>query len=58
MLGAIQKKMFVWHSAFWGSSGTNGWSYDLMLVVMNFVILTTAVGISRSCPGYAASRNS
>ena len=25
MLGAIQKKMFVWRTGFWGSSGTNGW---------------------------------
>jgi putative oxidoreductase len=44
MLGAIQKKMFVWHSGFWGSSGTNGWSYDAMLVVMNLVIVTTGGG--------------
>jgi putative oxidoreductase len=32
MLGAIQKKLFVWHTGFWGKSGTNGWSYDLMLI--------------------------
>ena len=44
MLGAIQKKMFVWQTGFWGSSGTNGWSYDTMLVVMNLVILTTGGG--------------
>lgn len=44
MLGAIQKKMFVWRSGFWGSSGTNGWSYDTMLVVMNLVIVTTGGG--------------
>ena len=44
MLGAIQKKMVVWHSGFWGSSGTNGWSYDTMLVVMNLVIATTGGG--------------
>src|SRR5437763_4541096 len=44
MLGAIQKKMFVWHTGFWGSSGTNGWSYDTMLVVMNLVIVTTGGG--------------
>src|ERR1043165_537125 len=35
MLGAIQKKIFVWHTGFWGKSGTNGWSSDTMLVVMN-----------------------
>ena len=44
MLGAIQKKIFVWHTGFWGSSGTNGWSYDTMLVVMNLVIVTTGGG--------------
>lgn len=44
MLGAIQKKMFVWHSGFWGSSGTNGWSYDAMLAAMNLVIVTTGGG--------------
>jgi putative oxidoreductase len=44
MLGAIQKKIFVWHTGFWGKSGTNGWSYDLMMVVMNLVIVTTGGG--------------
>jgi putative oxidoreductase len=44
MLGAIQKKIFVWRTGFWGESGTNGWSYDTMLVVMNVVILTTGGG--------------
>ena len=44
MLGAIQKKLFVWHTGFWGESGTNGWSYETMLVVMNLVILTTDGG--------------
>ncbi len=44
MLGAIQKKAFVWHTGFWGKSGTDGWSYDTMLVVMNLVILTTGGG--------------
>ena len=44
MLGAIQKKIFVWHSGFWGKSGTNGWSYDTMLVAMNLVIVTTGGG--------------
>jgi len=41
MLGAIQKKIFVWHLGFWAA---NGWNYDLMLVVMNFVILVTGGG--------------
>ena len=44
MLGAIQKKIFVWRTGFWGTSGTNGWSYDTMLIVMNLVILTTGGG--------------
>jgi putative oxidoreductase len=44
MLGAIQKKIFLWHTGFWGKSGTNGWSYDTMLIVMNLVIVTTAGG--------------
>ena len=44
MLGAIQKKLFVWRTGFWGESGTNGWSYETMLVVMNLVILTTDGG--------------
>jgi|SRR6202034_1334403 len=44
MLGAIQKKIFTWHTGFWGKSGTDGWSYDTMLVVMNLVIVTTGGG--------------
>src|SRR6266852_3350445 len=44
MLGAIQKKIFAWHTGFWGKSGRNGWSYDTMLVVMNLVIVTTGGG--------------
>src|SRR5205814_5609696 len=44
MLGAIQKKIFVWRTGFWGESGTNGWSYDTMLVVMSLVIVTTGDG--------------
>ena len=44
MLGAIQKKMFIWHTGFWGSSEANGWSYDTMLVAMNLVIVTTDGG--------------
>ena len=42
-LGAIQKKIFVWHSGFWGEK-TFGWHYDLMLVSMNLVILFTHGG--------------
>ena len=43
MLGAIQKKVFVWKTGFWGGR-TYGWHYDLMLVVMNLVIVTTGGG--------------
>lgn len=43
MLGAIQKKIFVWHIGFWGEK-TYGWHYDLMFVVMNLVILFTNGG--------------
>jgi putative oxidoreductase len=44
MLGAIQKKIFVWRTGFWGKSGTNGWSYDSMVVVMNLIVATTGGG--------------
>lgn len=44
MLGAIQKKIFVWKTGFWGKHGTDGWHYDLMLVVMNLVIIATDGG--------------
>ena len=44
MLGAIQKKMFVWKTGFWGKHGTDGWSYDLMMIVMNLVVIVTDGG--------------
>ena len=44
LLCAIQKKIFVWRTGFWGNSGTNGWSYDMMLVVMKLVVVTTGGG--------------
>ena len=43
MLGAIQKKIFVWKTGFWGADGF-GWSYDLMLISMLSVILFTDGG--------------
>ena len=43
LLGAIQKKIFVWHTGFWGKNN-NGWHYDLMLVVMNLVTIATNGG--------------
>jgi putative oxidoreductase len=42
-LGAIQKKLFVWHTGFWGEQ-TYGWHYDLLFLVANLVILTTGGG--------------
>lgn len=42
-LGAVQKKIFVWRTGFWGEASA-GWSYDLLLIVMSLVILTTAGG--------------
>jgi putative oxidoreductase len=43
MLGAIQKKIAVWHTGFWGKH-SDGWHYDLMLVTMCLVIATTGGG--------------
>jgi putative oxidoreductase len=43
MLGAIQKKMMVWKTGFWGKDGL-GWSYDLTLTSMLIVILFTDGG--------------
>jgi putative oxidoreductase len=43
MLGAIQKKIFVWHTGFWGEK-SSGWHYDLMLILMNVVIVCTSGG--------------
>ena len=43
MLGAIQKKIFVWRTGFWGEH-SDGWHYDLLLVVMCLVIATTGGG--------------
>jgi len=40
MLGAIEKKIFVWHTGFWGEKGS-GWHYDLMLILINLVIAVT-----------------
>jgi putative oxidoreductase len=43
MLGAIQRKIFVWHTGFWGEK-TYGWHYDLTFVIMNLVIIFTGGG--------------
>jgi putative oxidoreductase len=43
MLGAIQKKIVVWKTGFWGKDGL-GWSYELTLISMLLVILFTDGG--------------
>ena len=43
MFGAIYKKIFVWHTGFWGEK-SSGWHYDLILVVMNLLIMFTNGG--------------
>lgn len=43
MLGAIQKKVFVWKTGFWGKDGF-GWYYELTLISMLLVILFTNGG--------------
>jgi putative oxidoreductase len=44
MFGAMQKKILKWHTGFWGKHGTDGWSYEIMIILMNLVIATTAGG--------------
>jgi putative oxidoreductase len=43
MLGAIQKKIFVWHTGFWGEKAS-GWHYDLIFVLINLLIAFTDGG--------------
>jgi putative oxidoreductase len=43
MLGAIYKKIFAWHTGFWGEK-SSGWQYDLMIVIMCLVVLFTDGG--------------
>ena len=43
MLGAIQKKIFSWHTGFWGEK-SYGWHYDLMFILMSLVIAFTDGG--------------
>ncbi|HEV8455102.1 MAG TPA: DoxX family protein [Gemmatimonadales bacterium] len=43
MLGAIQRKIFIWKTGFWGKA-TDGWHYDLLFIVMCLVIATTGGG--------------
>ncbi len=43
MAGAIQKKVFVWKTGFWGDDGL-GWNYDLIMVSILVVVLLTDGG--------------
>jgi putative oxidoreductase len=43
MLGAIQKKIFVWHTGFWGEKAS-GWHYDLTFLIICLVVLVTDGG--------------
>lgn len=43
MIGAIYKKVVVWHTSFRGEK-SSGWHYDLMIVIMNLVIMVTDGG--------------
>lgn len=43
MLGALQKKIFVWKTGFWGKDGL-GWNYELILSSMLLVLLCTDGG--------------
>lgn len=43
MCGAVEKKIAVWKTGFWGKDGW-GWNYDLTLMSMLVVILATNGG--------------
>lgn len=43
MLGAIQKKLFVWHTGFYADKGY-GWHYDLIFVIAALAIIATNGG--------------
>ncbi|HTZ53620.1 MAG TPA: DoxX family protein [Candidatus Acidoferrum sp.] len=43
MLGAVQKKIFVWKTGFWGKDNP-GWYYELTIMSMLSVILFTDGG--------------
>ena len=43
LFGAIYKKIFVWHTGFWGQKAY-GWHYDLTFIAMNLVIIFTNGG--------------
>jgi len=43
MLGAIEKKIFVWRTGFWGEK-SSGWHYELMFILINLLIAFTDGG--------------
>jgi putative oxidoreductase len=43
MLGALQKKIFVWKTGFWGKDHP-GWYYELTMMSMLFTVLFTDGG--------------
>jgi len=43
MLGAVQKKIFVWKTGFWGAHN-DGWHYEMLFIAMCLVIATTGPG--------------
>ena len=43
MFGAIYKKVAQWHTGFWGEKSM-GWHYEVLLIAMNLVIVTTGPG--------------
>jgi putative oxidoreductase len=43
MFGAIEKKIFEWHTGFWGEK-SSGWHYDLIIVLINLLIAFTNGG--------------
>jgi putative oxidoreductase len=43
ILGAIHRKIFVWHTGFWGEKNS-GWHYDLTFVAINLVVISSGGG--------------
>ena len=43
MFGAIWKKIFAWHTGFWGEKAP-GWHYDLIFILINLVVAFTNGG--------------
>ncbi|MBC7556222.1 MAG: DoxX family membrane protein [Chryseobacterium sp.] len=44
MLGALQKKIFVWKTGFYEDKGY-GWHYDLIFLIATLVIISTNGGL-------------